>query len=300
MRRGPGCGCVGVLLVIAAFVGASLWLDVRAPVGTGRVRARHEEVTISNDGHWTRAWRLEVDFPPSTSGIRPNVTVDSALFARARVGDGIRLHYVPCCPFITRPVGRSTAEWMLQFARYALPMLRWALWLGAGIAGTIATSRIGRRAVLAFGGVWVAGTAVVDAWRPRLVEPTRAPAVAMARVEQVKEVEWLLRPGRRSWGWHLTQPYDVVVLSFVPAPGADAVVAVDAVDAGSIASLDGPAPRRVRFDSARPREARLADGTRTFDVRNRTDGVLVVALTMLFVIGAGALLARKPDVAPRA
>jgi hypothetical protein len=65
----------------------------------------------------------------------------------------------------------------------------------------------------------------------------------------------------------LAIPYQVIELA-VPV-GRDTVVAVDAVDSGSVAHLAVGATLPVRFDPAEPREARLLVGTRQFVDRNR-------------------------------
>jgi hypothetical protein len=60
------------------------------------------------------------------------------------------------------------------------------------------------------------------------------------------------------------------------------VLAVDAVDSGSVAALAHGVVLPVRLDPARPREAQLAGGTRRFVVANRYHFLLPV-------IGSGIL-----------
>ena len=64
-------------------------------------------------------------------------------------------------------------------------------------------------------------------------------------------------------------PYEVVELQ-VPSPrGGDTVLAVDAVDSGSVKGLAHGARVPVRLDPVAPHDARLAGGTRRFAEANR-------------------------------
>lgn len=98
--------------------------------------------------------------------------------------------------------------------------------------------------------------------------------MATARVHAITLVENSPEPrARRRLGWshpeRLTVPYEVVQLRFVPAGRTDTVLAVDEVDAGSVASLDPGALVPVRYDPRAPRDAMLVDGSRSFRQRNR-------------------------------
>jgi hypothetical protein len=79
------------------------------------------------------------------------------------------------------------------------------------------------------------------------------------------------RSGRsRSSEWRrLKVPYQVVQLAVPTNGGRDTVLAVDAVDSGSVAGLDFGALMQVRLDPAAPRGARLATATRRFVDANR-------------------------------
>jgi hypothetical protein len=67
----------------------------------------------------------------------------------------------------------------------------------------------------------------------------------------------------------LDQPYQIVEFRYIVPGWRDSVQAVDAVDSASVAGLAFGATLPVRYDPAAPREARLAQGTRTFHERNR-------------------------------
>jgi hypothetical protein len=97
----------------------------------------------------------------------------------------------------------------------------------------------------------------------------------------------------------LAIPYQVVEMR-VAVPGtADSVLAVDAVDSGSVAGLAAGAVLEVRQAAGEPREARLVQGTRRFVERNRyhaLPGVAVIAVlgTALAVTASRKRRARAP------
>jgi len=64
-------------------------------------------------------------------------------------------------------------------------------------------------------------------------------------------------------------PYQVVQLRLASPGHRDTVLVVDAVDSGSVAGLTEGAELPVRYDPQAPRNARLAQGSRNFIVRNR-------------------------------
>jgi hypothetical protein len=106
----------------------------------------------------------------------------------------------------------------------------------------------------------------------------------------------------------LDVPYHVVELN-VSAKGGDRVLAVDAVDSGSVNGLAVGTHHLVRLDPAAPREAQLAGGTRRFATENRYHFVVpVLGCVLLGLVGglgyrwrlraldAAALL--EPEAAP--
>lgn len=126
--------------------------------------------------------------------------------------------------------------------------------------------------VLAAGAAWlVAGYALLLS--PPSPEGPR-PAQAMAQVRGVTLVDKSpahVRSRRRTSRFErrLEVPYQVVELLVPVRDGRDTVLAVDAVDSGSVARLAHGVVLPVRLDTAAPRDARLADGTRRFVEANR-------------------------------
>jgi hypothetical protein len=274
-----------VTLVVAPLVAASLWLDAHGETATGTVTAKREEIGIAHEptGGWYSRRYLEVDFPRlAASGLRASVRVDSSEFAAIHQGDHVGVRYVPCCPIFARLSGRTTRQVTWEAAREFAsdPLLDWAL---LGILALVIAARIASAIVVATGIAWLAAAAM-------LLFPQRPPRVASgvegaARVAGISLVdESPRRTSHRSRSSshpeRLKMPYQVVQLRFVPAGGADSVLAVDEVDAGSVSSLAPGAVVKVRYRPAAPREAMLVQGTRTFRQRNRFHFLfLVLGLT---------------------
>jgi hypothetical protein len=272
-----------------------VWIDVGGPSAPGKVLRKREDIQISSDGDWNRRWLLDIDFPPSTSGLNPTVTVDSARFVRMRAGDPVTLHYLSCCPIFARLSDRSTVTVLGEFAMLALPTLRWAIWAVAGLAAVFFASRVGRIAVLGAAGLWVGAGLALDAVVPDAPPYRPGSLTAVATVRDVRRVEELLRSrGDEDWDYELPVPYDVAALAFVPAGAADSVVAVDVVDAESVDSLTPGRHRTVRYDPRAPREARLAGGTRDYVVENRPFILRVLGIFVAVITGLGLLAAWKP------
>src|SRR5206468_3594552 len=98
---------------------------------------------------------------------------------------------------------------------------------------------------------------------------------------------------RRRDDFSLPQPFDMAALAFVPAPGADTVVAVDRVDAGSVPALVAGGTVRVRFDPARPRAATIDGGARSYAGRNRPLYVALIGGVFAVSTLVGLLLTSK-------
>jgi hypothetical protein len=263
-------------LVAAPFIGASLWLDAHGERATGTVVGKYETIGIEHEptGGWYRRRYLEVEAPGlSATGLRASVFVDSAEFDSARRGDRVVVRYFSCCPIFARLSSHTTRDAVCEAAREFAsdPLLDW---FAIGFVALIITARIAAPAVIVAGVAWL-GAALL------LLFPARPPRVATgvettARVAGISLVENSPRPSRSSTSGYggsdaerLRVPYEVVQLRYVPAGRTDTVLAVDEIDAGSVAALNPGALLRVRYDPRAPLEAMLVDATRTFRQRNR-------------------------------
>lgn len=300
MRRRRRVSKLGVFYGLVSgglLVGGSLWLDQRGEKVVAPVQARTERVTLRHDpqGTWYR-W-YEVGVGVGTAGSTPwtaMVEVPEQRYDALRIGDSLEVRYLPQLPLFARASDRSTATVVREgVQRVGLaPLL---LWVVGGLAGMWIAARIGTVAVVAGGLAWMAAGFPVLLGAP--TPPAGGSARATARVQAVtlitkspeRRTSRRRRIARSDWGRHLAIPYQVVYLRLAAPGSADTVLAMDAVDSGSVAGLSMGAALPVRYDPGAPRSAQLAEGTRRFIERNRyhfLPGVLgVPVLGMLAGIG---------------
>ena len=262
------------VVIIGLMVGGSLWLDRHGVPVTGRVAAKHERIVVGHEpsGEWRRHYEVTAAFElPEGGSSQATVRVPRVRYDSLRAGDPIALRYLPEFPLLARTTDRSTAgvAGELAWGLAGIPILMWvvggflALWIAA---------RMGTVPVLAAGAAWLA------AGYSLLLSPTSRegprPAHAMALVGGVTLVDKSpahVRSRRRTsrFDRRLEVPYQVVELLVPVRGGRDTVLAVDAVDSGSVAGLAHGSVLPVRLDPAAPREAQLAGGTRRFVEENR-------------------------------
>jgi hypothetical protein len=265
-----------VALIAAPFIAASLWLDAHGDTATATVTGKREEIGIAHEptGGWYSRRYLEVEFPRLAAvGLRGSVRVDSAEFEAYRRGDRVTVRYFPCCPIFTRLAGHTTRRVTWEVARElgSDPLLDWA---ALGLVALILASRVASVLVVGTGLAWLAAGLIFlfPARPPRVptgVETTARVAGLSLVTESPRHTRNSSSGMRSSRAELLRVPYEVVQLRYVPAGGADSVLAVDEVDAGSVPLLSPGDVVRVRYQPATPHEALLVEGTRTFRQRNR-------------------------------
>jgi hypothetical protein len=256
-------------------VGASLWLDRNGVPVTGRVAAKQERIAVGNEpsGEWRRYYEVAAAFElPDGGGSQATVRVRPERYDRLRIGDPIEVRYLPQLPLLARTSDRSTASVVRELA-WGLAGIPILVWLTGGLLALWIAARMGTVPVIATGAAWIAAAFPLLFSPPSRDRPR--PAEATAQVRSVTLVD--KAPGRvyhtrrRTGGFdrRLEVPYQVVQLGVPVRGGSDTVLAVDAVDSGSVAGLAHGAGLPVRLDPAAPREAQLAGGTRQFVEANR-------------------------------
>jgi hypothetical protein len=279
MRRryrpiGP-LGWAYVVVTMGLLVSASVWLDRRGASAVAQVAAKHERIIVDHDpqGGWSRRYELDVRFPAVQAlGAGATVALSQDRFDAMRVGDTLTVHYIPQFPILARPAGRTTASVAAELVwRLAgIPILVWIV--GGGVVLWLA-ARISTPVILVCTVAWVAA-----AWPLLFHSPAPRPGPVETRA-QVRGITLVTKsPSRRystnrrhgfEFDRRLAVPYQVVELRMAGPAGADSVLAVDAVDSGSVAGLALGAILPARLDPGDPREARLSGGTRHFIERNR-------------------------------
>ena len=273
-RRASRVGLFSVAAFVGLLAGGSLWLDQRGELVTAKVAEKRERIVVRYQpmGEWDRYFEVTAAFDrPNGERHVATVRVPAERYAALRAADSIDVRYLPQFPLLARTSDRSTADAVrdVAVAFIGIPIVGW---ITAGLLSLWIVSRLGVVPVLAVGAAW--GTA---AWLLFFTPPSRErprPAETMAEVQRITLVSrapWRThnrRPGRFRFDRRLDLPYQVVELH-LPNVSGDTVLAVDAVDSGSVAGLAHGARLPVRLDPAAPREARLAGGTRRFAEVNR-------------------------------
>ena len=282
-RRGAvPIGCVlMVVLPLVLLVAAMVWYDTTSMTIKGVVVRKQETVKLYTttpmvDEPFTdRKLLLHVQYtPPDAPMITQGVTTPADRFDRTHVGDEVSLRYLKAWPRITVGLGDRSSVDRLRDARAAFGdrTATWYLWEIAGFVLIVLCATIGGWLMLIVTCAYLA-CAIPLFFADRGPQPV--PAVATtAIVGETRRVDKTPRWGTdRSFldARDLTQPYLSVELTYVPGRGRDSVRAVDAIDAGSGGTLATGASVAIRYDPARPRAAKLAQGTRTFRSRNRFD-----------------------------
>jgi hypothetical protein len=262
-------------VIAGLLVGVSLWLDRNGVPVTARVAAKQERIVVGHEpsGEWRRYYEVATAFElPGGGGSQATVRVSRERYDALRSGDSIELRYLPQFPLLARTTDRSTASVVSELA-WGLAGIPIVMWVVGGFLALWTAARMGTIPVLAAGAAWLA------AGYPLLLsQPSREqarPAQAVAQVRGVTLVDKspgrVYRTRRRTSGFNrrLEIPYQVVEL-LVPVPGGrNTVLAVDAVDSGSVAGLAHGVVLPVRLDPAAPRDAQFAGGTRRFVEANR-------------------------------
>lgn len=283
-------------VIATLMVGGSLWLDRSGTVITAEVAGKRERIVVGYEpmGEWDRYYEVSAAFgQPDGGRWQASVRVAESRYDSLRAGDSIEIRYLPHFPALARTSDRSTVTALAEFGSRlaAIPILTW---LAIGIPALWIAARIGTLPVVAVSAAWG-----VAAWTMLFALPSRERARPMETAAEVRAITLVDRSPE-----HVTQtrtysgrfdnrldvPYQVVQLALAAA-GGDTVLAVDAVDSGSVKGLAHGARLPVRLDPAAPREAQLAGGTRHFTRANRFH--FLIPVFGCVILGALAALAYR-------
>jgi hypothetical protein len=108
-------------------------------------------------------------------------------------------------------------------------------------------------------------------------------------VKSLERIDQIFETQRRS-GWAASQPIEVVGVAFIPEGRTEPVLAVDLIDAESVAGLKVGSAVGVEYEAAEPRTAYVRGARREFLWNNLAvagrDGFLYVAVFIGFLLGA--------------
>ena len=262
-------------VIAALMVGGSAWLDRSGTLITAEVAGKRERIVVGYEpmGEWDRYYEVTAAFDrPDGGRWQASVRVPGERYDATRAGDSIEIRYLPQFPFLARTSDRSTVTALAEFgsALAAIPILAW---LVVGIAGVWIAARIGTIPVVAVSAAWA-----VAAWTMLFTLPSRTGYRPMEVVAEVRAITLVNRSPEHvvqtrahagRFNNYLDVPYQVVQLAVPVRGGLDTVLAVDAVDSGSVQGLAHGARLSVELDPAAPRDAQLAGATRRFVEANR-------------------------------
>jgi hypothetical protein len=290
------------VVIMGLLVGGSLWLDSRGVPVVATVTGKTEEITVTREpqGGWFRHYRIGAAFEAAGTPAAATVTVDRERYDALQAGDSIEVRYLPALPLFARTPDRSTATVAAEAARQLLgSRLLW--WIGCGVLAMVIAARVGIVPIVVTGFLWMAWGYVLLLRMPQVPVPTgvegtgRVSGITLVSKSPARASTRRRGRSRSSESVRrLAVPYQVVEL-LIAIPGRpDSVVAVDAVDSGSVAGLAYGTVLRVRHSTADPRAAMLAEGTRTFVARNRYHFLLaVLALPVLGMLGGWGFRHRR-------
>jgi hypothetical protein len=277
-RRTSRLGLLFAFTLAGGLVGASVWLDRRGERVLAPVEAKHERVMLRHDpqGTWYRWYELGVRIGERGAGPWvAAIEVPEHRYDSIALGDSIEVRYLPQLPLFARASDRSTATVAREAAGRTgiAPLL---LWLALGTAGLWVAARVGAPVILAAGLLWLIGGVpiLLPASTPRVPAASegvaRVSAVSIvAKSPERTRTRRRSRVGRSESVRRLEVPYQVVQMHIGLLGRGDSVLAVDAVDSGSVPGLAVGAELPVRYEPGAPRQAMLAVGTRRFLDRNR-------------------------------
>ncbi len=260
-------------VIVAIMAIPSLALDRAGAVVTAQVASLRERIVVGFEpsGEWDRYYEVTAALRgPDGARWEPVLRVPAARYDALRIGDSITVRYLRQFPAMARTTDRSTATVIREFVR-ALAGLPIVVWLVAGVVGFWIAARLSTAAVIVMAVGWA-----LAAWPMFFMPPSREGTRTVQRMAEVRRITLVDKsPARLSnsrrgprFNRRLAVPYQVVELA-VAAAGLDTVLAVDAVDSGSVAGLAPGALLPVRLAPASPRDAQLVGGTRRFAMENR-------------------------------
>jgi hypothetical protein len=274
------------VLIIGAVVGYSLYLDNAGIVTTGRVSAKHETISV-HAGDWNRHFELQARFqvPGEVVPRYAQGNVEALTYDRTRLGDSVPVRYLPSPvlhQLVLIPTARLASDTTFSFPGDWGPIERGiVVILVLGVLLLIAEKANSRIAGWLF--VVLGSLAFGYFLFPRqMPAPAGSTQSARATVAHASTVTRILE-GRRKRGMAISQPYDIVQLSFVPQGRSESVIAVDEIDHDSIPGLAAGEVLPIWYQSDQPRIAQIDGGSRTFPEKARLSFVVSTGAMFLFL-----------------
>ena len=294
-----------LILVSICFV-TYRWDSIIDSLGTavpGAITEKRESIR-TNYADWFRRFQIVAAFKaPGYPFDRHTVCdVDQQIFDGLRVGSPVTVHYLPA--LLAIPLVQSThispcPPWGIFGSNPELYRRFLCLYGSlAIILGIVFVLRIRRAAWLLL--PWSA-LFVFYGICPHTEPMPLQPRPVRAEVKQVAMVKTLVESNTGSRGSEpitLVHPYQLVEMQYTPQGSSDPVMAVDAIDPGSIPNLKPGQVLTINYDAGNPRVASIPGATRMF--REQAIQQLGLEYLILVAVFLGLLLfARRSRRSPK-
>jgi len=301
----------GFALPIAPFAISSLWIDQRGIEIPGSVFAKEERVVV-RDSSWSRSVEVTVEYdPPHESAVAfLTAKVSPERFDELKKGDPVKLRFlrredlpqIPGAKLLRSMHALPTARLAEQRSWSALQLAYQTrtTFLAEAVMGIVILLLLWKLLHLPLFG-WVAVASIFCGIAAVMLHsfpvPVPAPQTNIRRasgtVKSVELVEYLF--GNNYENFEAKQPVQIVGVQFVPEGRAQAVLAVDLIDADSVRGLREHSAVEVEYERGTPRVAHILGASRDF-VRINLRGAaieIVVALGVLAALLAGWLFINR-------
>lgn len=275
-----------LLIVLGVVFGGSFYIDSAGKAANGRIIKKSESVDIRREGDWqhtfttTLRYRLDGgtpsgdEFSIDTAEANTNLRLNAAQFDTLHEQQLVPVRLVPLWRSVSvvRLASITTRDlvplpWLLGGVGLLLfIVLAWSLrkhTLGCGLLV----------AVVMIAAIVLPTFIIYQQWRAMedlSAKPLRARATVSA-VQRITHIDPFpcYRSCDSKWDtdFDVPQQYDIVQLTFTPQGATDAILAVDAADAGTFNGAQGSRVE-VAYRADNPRDAQLIGATHTHHWKN--------------------------------
>ncbi len=282
-----------LFLLIGPLLGLSLYLDANGVLAPGTVIDKREYISYGRyqAGSWSRRIDLTVRYQASDRRV-PDMTsfhVEPATFDQLALGSPVTVRYPPnkylrdLLFFPTARLSNESTRTLMQSLVPPWAALTAPFALGAVLLAALWRALRGRGR----GPGWIlllyllGGTTYLTVYHssPHMTGSTH---MTTATVSALRPVRYIYGQSNNRNNVRLAQPYDLVELKFAPVGQAYTVLAVDAVDTGSVPGLLVGSNVPIIYSAADPRTAQLNAGLRTHTTKNAL-GFFGTALVLMLL-----------------
>lgn len=298
-KRAQWLAVVLPLIGIIGAVAAANWALARYGVRAhAAVVGKTEWTTLMPNGSPLKNYSVAIKHRGAGTAQTTNLRTDQRLYDDLAIGDSVPVRSPGWRPSLARLEAMTSARWLriltdsgllVFLAGVAATFGGLFLYGGKGTGGAI-------RKPVALLLLGVGGFSCWQEGRPYRPGPRPTPPAgsAQARVTKIRLISGIYPAHQGSGptrGWPLEQPYQLIEAEFTPAGARAPIVAVDAIDVGSIPKLAVGGMVDLEYDRTGPRTVHLRIGTRRWsEINGRDAWYSLGAVVGLLGLGLGARL----------